>query len=90
MFFCSSMRVGCLGSSILPASQNQFEPVAVSILRKLNMTQNEPYCKRNMGSVHGGNADFRKNFLIKKEYPVGPHKKTTSVCKTQRQKNGRG
>ena len=60
------MRVCWLGSSILPSSQNQFEPVAVSILKKLNMTQIEPYCKRNMSSVHGGNADFRKNFLIKK------------------------
>ena len=88
MFFCSSMRVACLGSSILPASQNQFEPVAISILKKLNLTQKEPFCKRNMSSVHGGNADFRKNFLIKKEYPVGPHKKLPPFVKHKDKRTG--
>ena len=41
-----------------------------------------------MSSVHGGNKDFRKDFLIKREWPVGPHKKLPPFVKYKDKRSG--
>ena len=41
-----------------------------------------------MSSVHGGNKDFRKDFNILKEYPVGPHKKLPPFVKYKDKRTG--
>merc|ERR1719400_2315270 len=41
-----------------------------------------------MGSVHGGNKDFRKDFNILRDYPVGPHKKLPPFVKHKNKRTG--
>ena len=41
-----------------------------------------------MSSVHGGNKDFKKDFLIKREWPVGPHKKLPPFVKYKDKRTG--
>jgi hypothetical protein len=90
MFTFTSIRAISFSSNVLiPSSSNQRVLPCIPLSLKLAFMQNNDNFKsRDMSSVHGGNADFRKNFLVKKEYPIGPHKKLPPFVKHTDRKTG--
>ena len=78
----SSIRITNLGFSAiatLPAPSNLSSVIPISF--SLTPLPFNIYANRCMSSVHGGMKDFRKDFLILKDYPVGPHKKLPPFVK---------
>ena len=89
MFSFASIRAVSLSSNAMIAlsSHQRLLPIAPLCL-KLSSEQNNNIKSRDMSSVHGGMRDFRKNYLIKKEYPVGPHKKLPPFVKHKDKRTG--
>merc|ERR1719362_80459 len=89
MFSFPAIRIaGFRSSTLAKISSNQRLLETESLSFKLSLQQNDLSNHREMSSVHGGNADFRKDFLIRKEYPVGPHKKLPPFVKHKDKRTG--
>ena len=84
----TSIRIANQGFSVLaslPTSAKLSSILPITFNFTLN---NENTNNRFMSSVHGGNKDFRKDFNILKEYPVGPHKKLPPFVKYKDKRTG--
>ena len=86
----TSFRIASLGKSALTSLPSPIK-LSSTVPISFNLTSiyiNEYFSVRFMGSVHGGNKDYRKDFLILKDYPVGPHKKLPPFVKHKDKRTG--
>jgi len=90
MLVQTSIRIANIGKTALTSLPSSFKlssfaPISFS----LTSVSNHQYPNvRFMGSVHGGNKDFRMDFNILKDYPVGPHKKLPPFVKHKNKRTG--
>ena len=80
MLSFTAIRAGSFSSNALLKLSNQMLLTVAPTSVQLTV--------RGMPSVHGGHADFKKDFLIKREYPVGPFKKLPPFVKYKDKRTG--
>ena len=90
MLVQTSIRIANLGKTALTSLPSTVKLSSVlPISFNLTPVSNHQYPNvRFMGSVHGGNKDFRKDFNILRDYPVGPHKKLPPFVKHKNKRTG--
>ena len=89
-FSSTSARLVCFASTFLPKTSPHLSICTlIPVLSKVSLPKNAIILNaRAMSSVHGGMKDYRKDFNILRECPVGPHKKLPPFVKYKDKRTG--